>query len=48
MKRHAPVATRILVASSDAANAEMVADLLHRDFDDIRVTFDPAKAVEVF
>lgn len=48
MKRHAPVDTRILVASSDAADAEMVADLLHRDFDDIRVTFDPAKAVEDF
>ena len=48
MKRHAPVDTRILVASSDAADAEMVADLLHRDFDDIRVTFDPAKAIEDF
>jgi CheY-like chemotaxis protein len=48
MKRHAPVDTRILVASSDAGDAKMVADLLHRDFDDIRATFDPAKAVEDF
>lgn len=48
MKYPATVDARILVASTDAGNAEMVADLLRRDFDGIRVTFDPAKAVDDF
>lgn len=36
------------MASTDAGDAKMVADLLRGDFDDIRVTFDPAKAVDDF
>src|SRR5690348_3555353 len=48
MKRLAAADTRILVASTDGGDAKMVAELLRRDFDDVRVTFDPAKAVDDF
>lgn len=48
MPRLAPVESRVLVASNDAADAEMVADLLRPDFIAVGVTFDPDRSVEDF
>lgn len=48
MTRLPPHDAKILVASSDAGDAEMVANLLRRDFEDVQITIDPAKSVDDF